>query len=61
MFALLALAGDLGCSGGPTLVGYVSSMMSNNLKGGILAAVIFPVLLVAGILMLKIINKNRQF
>lgn len=59
LFALLALAGDLGCSGGPTLVGYVSSVMSDNLKGGIMAAVIFPVLLAAGIMMLKLINKNK--
>ena len=49
MFALLALAGDLGCSGGPTLVGYVSSMASDDLKKGILAAIVFPVLLVAAV------------
>lgn len=49
MFAFLALGGDLGCSGGPTLVGAVSSAMGENLKMGILAAVIFPVLLLAGI------------
>ena len=53
LFALLALAGDLGCSGGPTLVGYVSSIGAEDLKKGILAAVAFPALLVAGILMLK--------
>lgn len=46
MFALLALAGDVGCSGGPTLVGLVSDATDNNMKAGILAAVIFPVLLV---------------
>lgn len=57
LFALLALAGDVGCSGGPTLVGYVSSMASDDLKKGILAAIIFPSLLVAGIVLLKI-NKN---
>lgn len=45
MFALLALGGDLGCSGGPTLVGMVSSFFHDNLKTGILAAIIFPVLL----------------
>lgn len=49
MFALLALAGDLGCSGGPTLVGLVSGHYGDNLKAGIAAAVIFPVLLLAGI------------
>ncbi len=52
MFALLALAGDLGCSGGPTLVGSVSSAASENLKVGILAAIIFPILLMAAIKML---------
>lgn len=53
MFALLALAGDLGCSGGPTLVGYVSSVASENLKRGILAAIIFPILLIVGIVLTK--------
>lgn len=53
LFALLALAGDLGCSSGPTLVGYISSLASDDLKMGILAAVIFPVLLVTGILVLR--------
>ena len=50
MFAFLALGGDLGCSGGPTVVGAVSSAMGENLKLGILAAVIFPALLLTGIL-----------
>lgn len=45
LFAMLALAGDLGCSGGPTLVGFVSGQFQDNLRAGILAAVIFPVLL----------------
>ncbi|HCD42337.1 MAG TPA: MFS transporter [Lachnoclostridium sp.] len=46
MFAFLALAGDLGCSGGPTLVGMISGYFENNLKIGILGAVLFPVILV---------------
>ena len=50
MFALLALGGDVGCSGGPTLVGFVSSNLGDNLKMGILAGIIFPLLLLAGIL-----------
>ena len=49
LFALMALAGDLGCSGGPTLVGMVSSGFGDNLKAGILAALVFPVLLLVGI------------
>lgn len=45
MFAFMALAGDLGCSGGPTLVGQISAHFNDNLKAGILCAIIFPVLL----------------
>lgn len=53
MFALLALGGDVGCSGGPTLVGMVSSALGDDLKMGILAGVIFPVLLLSGILLCR--------
>jgi len=45
MFALLALAGDLGCSAGPTLVGFVSDAAGGSLKAGILAAVLFPIVM----------------
>ncbi|MBP7479195.1 MAG: MFS transporter [Spirochaetaceae bacterium] len=45
MFAFLALAGDLGCGGGPTLVGLVSSASGGNLNTGVLAGIVFPVLL----------------
>jgi fucose permease len=45
LFALLALAGDVGCSVGPTLVGVVSGSFNDNLKTGILAASIFPIIL----------------
>ena len=58
MFALLALAGDLGCSGGPTLAGFVSSSVGNNLRIGILAAIVFPVLLLIGIQICKKSQKN---
>lgn len=45
MFALLALAGDVGCSAGPTLVGAVAGRFGGELKTGLLAGVIFPVLM----------------
>ncbi len=51
LFAMLALAGDLGCSGGPTLVGFVSSA-AGNMRMGILAGIIAPVLLLVGIYVL---------
>ena len=51
MFALLALGGDLGCSGGPTLVGFVASALGDDLKMGILAGILFPALLLGGLLL----------
>ena len=60
LFALLALGGDIGCSGGPTLVGMVSGMCKGNLKIGILAALIFPVLLLTGIKKIKLVV-DRSF
>ena len=52
MFALLALAGDAGGSLGPALVGAVSNM-ADTLKMGVLAAMVFPVLLIAGLIVLR--------
>ncbi len=51
LFALLALGGDIGCSGGPTYVGLISSALDNDLRKGILCAVIFPLLLLGGLLL----------
>lgn len=53
MFALLALGGDIGCSGGPTLVGFVSEAFGEDLHKGILAGMIFPVLLLVCLLGMK--------
>lgn len=58
LFALMALAGDLGCSSGPTYVGFISDHVGGNLKFGIQMAVIFPALLMAGILLLR--NKKNS-
>ena len=51
MFALLALGGDIGCSAGPTFVGMVSGALEDDLKTGILAAILFPALLLMGIML----------
>ncbi len=53
MFAFLALAGDLGAMVSPTMVGILSEMAGDNLKTGLLAATIFPIVLVLGLLILK--------
>jgi len=45
LFALLALAGDLGCMGGPTLVGEIAGAHGDRLSAGLLPALLFPVLM----------------
>ena len=53
MFALMALAGDLGCSGGPTLAGAIAGAFGDNLRLGILCAMAFPALMILGILLIR--------
>lgn len=60
MFALLALAGDLGCSSGPTVVGMVSGYFGDNLRMGVLAALLFPVLLFIGIFWKRRCTAEKQ-
>lgn len=59
LFSILALGGDIGCASGPGLVGLVSGRMealgsaSAGLKAGLLVALIFPLILTVGCLLLK--------
>ena len=58
MFALLALAGDVGCSAGSTVVGLVSDAVGGNMQLGILTAMAFPVALL--ICLLKRKNNKKH-
>lgn len=60
LFALLALAGDLGCGGGPTIVGTVADITKKGIGAGILCGVIFPVIMVIGLFVLDSMKKNRE-
>jgi len=53
MFALFALAGDLGCSGGPTFAGAVASALGDDLQKGIFAGVVFPLVMLLALLLKK--------
>ena len=53
MFALLAMAGDLGGAVGPGIVGLVTQAANDNLKVGMLAGCVFPTVLVLSVLLLK--------
>ncbi len=53
MFALLAMAGDLGGAFGPSLVGNITQAAGNDLRRGMLVGCIFPLVLVAALLVMK--------
>ncbi len=59
MFALLALAGDVGGTVGPAVVGSVSELSGSNLQSGVLAGVGFPLLLIICIILTRRMNKGK--
>ncbi len=70
MFALLALGGDIGCTLGPSIVGFVSDASKFQLKGGIATASIFAVLFfISSMILLKkdgskspaLLNENTHY
>lgn len=52
MFAILALAGDIGCSSGPTLSGFIANG-TGDLRKGLFTAAVFPLILFCGVWMLN--------
>ena len=52
MFALLAMAGDLGGAFGPSLVGYVTQNANDNLQAGMLVGCVFPLILIAALIVM---------
>ena len=61
MFAMLALAGDIGCTLGPGIVGFVAEKIGtgDGLKTGIFCSIVFPVLAFAALIALHIIKKRE--
>lgn len=73
LFAFLALGGDVGCSIGPWITGLVSGGLSSTalnesfhlsvdqfaLRGGLLCAIVFPILLLIGIPLLTKGKRNH--
>ncbi len=53
MFAFLALAGDLGATISPTIVGNISNLAGGNLKTGLFVATIFPLILILCLVILR--------
>lgn len=53
LFALLAMAGDMGGALGPSLVGFCSQQAEDNLQFGLLTGCVFPLVLLASILLMR--------
>ena len=53
LFALLAMAGDLGGAFGPSLVGAVTQQAGDNLQSGMLVGSVFPLILIIALILLS--------
>lgn len=60
MFALLALAGDAGCTVGPAAVGWIADRLGNDIKISLAFSTVFPLLIILFISFLAIENKRRK-
>ena len=60
LFAFLALAGDLGASVGPSVVGAVSQNANNDLQAGVLAGAVFPLLLLISVLLIRKVGRRAE-
>lgn len=53
MFAFLAVAGDIGCTSGPTIIGWITDAFGGDLKKGLIFSIIFPVIIIFSLLFLR--------
>ena len=56
VFALLAVAGDIGCTTGPSVIGWISDAFGGELKKGLIFSILFPILIILALLA----NKKQQ-
>ena len=60
LFALLAMAGDLGGAFGPSMVGYVTQLAGDDLRAGLQVGCIFPIGLMIGLIIMRRMTKKNQ-
>jgi len=58
MFAMLAFAGDMGCTSGPSLTGRIADALGSDIKAGFAFAAVFPVMML--ILSLVWIRREKK-
>ena len=59
MFAAFALAGDMGCTAGPSAVGFISSAGGNDISRGLIYSVVFPAAMIVCLVIIRFIKRNR--
>ena len=60
MFALLAMAGDLGGAFGPGLIGSMAQKANDNLRRGMLVGSVFPLILIISLIVLKWNERDKN-
>ena len=60
MFALLAMAGDMGGAAGPGLVGSAAQGANDDLQRGMLVGCLFPLVLIISLILLKAAEKRKN-
>lgn len=60
MFALLAMAGDMGGALGPAIVGNISQNAGDDIQKGLLAGCVFPAVLVISVLFVKKLSRSSR-
>ena len=60
MFALLAMAGDVGGAIGPGIVGFIAQINNDDLKKGMLAGAVFPLVLILSVAGIKMKTHNER-
>lgn len=60
MFAAFALAGDMGCTAGPSAVGFISSAGGNDIGSGLIYSAAFPALMIICLLLIRIIRRGKS-
>lgn len=60
MFALLAMAGDMGGALGPWIVGTITQSTGDNLRKGMLAGCAFPLVLTVSLIMLSNVKRAKK-
>lgn len=54
LFALLAMGGDLGASVGPGMIGVFTQNANDNMRAGMLAGTVFPIILIIAIFVIRV-------